>query len=478
MAEMVDPLRLDRLGAQTAPNPAPAGMTESWSAAYTRRLLTEFGNTVLDTLHQLNAVRADAHAVAFERGDRAVIAIDPAGVANINRIYSENTRHHLSTALKGRKVVLTNTRGVFVQIAWQPEPFVELKAHPIDWAKQPSPLHLPLGIGKKGEVWAALSELDSILIGGARRMGKTQLVHSWIEALKRGGQTLLVLYDGKRGVEFGEHAGPNVTVADDLAEALQTVLAEVEQRQRLFAQRGAKSLSDYNARGAARLKPIVLVIDEASDALAKYPQAEPILNELIARCGAFGVHPILATQRPDAKALSGVARTNLGARFALPVPDAASSRIILNETGAERLPARASQPNRLLAKFGARTQELQSFLIDGRMFEPAMAARAEAAAAITPLGRLDEDQAALVELAVRHLDGRFAIEHLLDLGRKTGLGMSKDKINALAREWELRGWLTPVGRDPKTGAAVARHVKPALAQLAGIHVDASPRATA
>ena len=55
---------------------------------------------------------------------------------------------------------------------------------------------------------------------------------------------------------------------------------------------------------------------------------------------------------------------------------------------------------------------------------------------------------------------------------QTGLGMSKDKINALAREWELRGWLTPVGRDPKTGAAVARHVKPALAQLAGIRVGA------
>ena len=450
----------------SAPPVQPAS-GEGWSAAYTRFMLTQFGEVVLDTLHKLNAVRADARAVAFERAGRAVCVIDPGGVSNINKIFTDNTRHHLSTALKGRKVVMTNTRGIFIQIAWQPEPFVEVKSRPIDWAKQPSPLHLPLGLGAKGEVWASLGELDSILIGGARRTGKTQIVHSWIEALKRGGACSLVLYDGKGGVEFGEHAGPNVTVADDLARALQQVLAEVEQRQQLFRKCGVKSLRDYNARSAAPLKSIVLVIDEATDALAKYPQAEPVLNELIARCGAFGVHPILATQRPDAKSLSGVARTNLGTRIALPVPDAASSRIILGENGAERLHAKPNQPNKLLAKFGARTQELQAFLIDARIFAGAPDAP-ESAPPARAFGQLDEDQTALVELAVRHLDGRFAIEPLHDLGRKTGLAFSKDRINALAREWELRGWLTPVGRDPKTGAAIARKVKPSLAALAGV----------
>ncbi len=398
---MLETTQFNRMAASPSPAQAqPPVQSETWSAAYTRRMLTEFSEVVLNTLHQLNAVRADAKAVAFERDGRAICAIDPSGVSNINKIFTDNTRHHLSTALKGRKVVMTNTRGIFIQIAWQPEPYVEVKPQPIDWAHQPSPLHVPLGLGKKGEVWASLSELDSVLIGGSRRMGKTQIVHSWIEALKRGGKCELVLYDGKRGVEFGEHAGQNVTVAEDLAEALQAVLREVEQRQTLFLKRGAKSLKDYNSVSASPLKPIVLVIDEATDALTKYPQAEAILNELIARCGAFGVHPILATQRPDAKSLSGVARTNLGARIALPVPDAASSRIILNETGAERLPAKPSQPNRLIAKFGVRTQELQAFLIDSRILSgrdmPATGSTsATAAAHTTPatraVGRLDEE---------------------------------------------------------------------------------------
>jgi hypothetical protein len=456
-------------GAPAAPPASAAPASDlSWSEAYERRMLTEISTVVLDTLHQLNCVRADARAVAFAREDRAICAIDPAGVANINKIFSQNTQHHLSTALKGRKVVLTNTRGIFVQIAWQPEPYIEVKAAPIDYARQPSALHVPLGIGKQGPTWASITELDSVLIGGARRMGKTQLVHSWIVALKRGGQATLVLYDGKGGVEFGAHAGPNVTVADNLATALQAVSAEVESRQALFVKHGARSLSEYNARVAAKLRPIVLVIDEATDALQKYPQAEPILNELIARCGAFGVHPVLATQRPDAKHLSGIARTNLGARIALPVPDVNSSRMILNQGGAERLPARANQPNRLIARFGARALTLQSFLIDARAITATDGAGRGDDDKPRRAAALDEDQIALVQLAMQHLDGRFAIEHVLELSRKTGLRISKDRINALAREWEMRGWLTPVERDPKTGAAIARKVRPLLAQMAGV----------
>ena len=60
------------------------------------------------------------------------------------------------------------------------------------------------------------------------------------------------------------------------------------------------------------------------------------------------MHPVFATQRPDAKTLSGVARTNLGTRIALPVPDGGSSRTILAQVGAENLPARPYSANRML----------------------------------------------------------------------------------------------------------------------------------
>ena len=206
--------------------------------------------------------------------DRAVCVVDPAGVININRIYSDNTKHQLKTALKGRKVVMTNTRGVFIQVAWQPEPFIELKAAPLDWGTQPSPLHLPVGITRKGPLWMSIEELDSVLIGGSRRMGKTMILHSWIQALQQGGAVQLVLFDGKANIEFGDYARPDTLAAEDLHAALQSVLHEVSQREKLFRAAHVRNLREYNAQVSAKLKPIVIVIDEIADVLDKHPQAE------------------------------------------------------------------------------------------------------------------------------------------------------------------------------------------------------------
>jgi hypothetical protein len=439
--------------------------------ALTRRLAQDIGERVKATLVQLGTLHQRAVVSVIPYPDRAVCVIDASGVLNINKIYTDNTRHQLKTALKGRKVVLTNTRGVFVQVAWQPEPFIELTAAPLDFSKQPSPLHLPIGITRRGPHWQSIEELDSVLIGGSRRMGKTMILHSWIQALQQGGAVELVLFDGKANIEFGDYARPDTVAAEDLHEALRNVQREVAQREKLFRAAHARNLREYNARAAAKLKPIVIIIDEVADVLDKHPQAEPILNELVARCGAFGVHPIFATQRPDADTLSGVARTNLGTRIALPVPDAGSSRTILAQTGAEKLPARPYAPNRMLMRWSARCIELQAFQIATTQTAPTTQARSAAAqtGGQAPAQHgLSEDECALVEIALSQLDGTFPIREIYQLGRYAGVHYSKDRINDLARQWELRGWLSKVERDPKSGVPRARKVLPDLIAQAGL----------
>lgn len=86
--------------------------------------------------------------------------------------------------------------------------------------------------------------------------------------------------------------------------------------------------------------------------------------DLIARGGAVGIHPILATQRPSSDMVTPRLKGNLITRIALPVPDRASSMVILDCADAENLD---KIPGRLLITRKARLVEAQAF--DSRVVE-------------------------------------------------------------------------------------------------------------
>jgi transposase len=156
------------------------------------------------------------------------------------------------------------------------------------------------------------------------------------------------MWDGKNGLEFGRYAGEtNTLVADDLHQALRPILDEVQQREVIFKTLKVSSLREHNAQSKLPLPYLVLVIDEATF----IPKAaETVIVELVARCGAYGVHPVIATQRPDAEIMNGLLRANLSTRIALPVSSPGDSRVVLNRVGADKLP---KQPGRLLMVWGA-----------------------------------------------------------------------------------------------------------------------------
>jgi FtsK/SpoIIIE family len=416
---------------------------------FAKIIAQDLGRRVRQSLLNLNAIKDDATLFVWPREERVVCLVDPLGIHNINALLSERSRHQIQTACQGRRVVFTNHRGAFIQVAYQPEPHVELKAMPLDWTQQPSPLHIPIGMTKKGPLWLALPEMDSVLIGGARRMGKTRLIHSWIRGLQRGGQCRLFLWDGKNGLEFGRYAGEaNTVVAIDLKEALRPILDEVQQRETIFKSLGVSSLKEHNARSKAPLPFLVLIIDEA----AFIPkEAEAIIVDLVARCGAFGVHPVIATQRPDAEIMNGLLRANLSTRIALPVSSPGDSRVVLNQTGAEKLP---KQPGRLLMVWGARLIEAHAFQVELDRTSPS--------AAPSPVTQLNRDELRLVEAAMKKCEGFFKIKELSEI---TGLG--RDYVLDLAKRWELTGWLTPIQTNDK-GHRIGRQVTPKLLEIAGI----------
>lgn len=80
------------------------------------------------------------------------------------------------------------------------------------------------------------------------------------------------------------------------------------------------------------IPPLVVILDES----AFLPEAARTLTELVVRCGAFGVHPVVGVQRPDADTLSGLLRANLMTRIALRCATRGDSHIIVTKNGRPR----------------------------------------------------------------------------------------------------------------------------------------------
>jgi len=156
----------------------------------------------------------------------------------------------------------------------------------------------------------------------------------------------------ERGVEVRILSGsPDGAVdMDEAADALSDLVEEMEERQGKLGALEARNIAEANERGA-RLKRIVVVVDELADLLATHPETESLIVRLAQKARAVGIHLVLATQRPEAATFSGLLRSNVPSRIALTVQKSSESRIILDEPGAENLLMRGD----MLVRFAGRS---------------------------------------------------------------------------------------------------------------------------
>jgi S-DNA-T family DNA segregation ATPase FtsK/SpoIIIE len=167
-------------------------------------------------------------------------------------------------------------------------------------------------------------------------------------------QVRLIMIDPKR-VEFSCYNGlphlyvPVVTEPRQAASALQWAVSEMERRLKVFERAGAREINVYNrmiAQGKFAEEPnppehmpyLVVIIDELSDLMmvaGKDVEASIVRIAQLAR--AAGIHLVIATQRPSANVVTGLIKSNIDNRVALKVSSGIDSRVILDETGAERL---------------------------------------------------------------------------------------------------------------------------------------------
>ena len=226
---------------------------------------------------------------------------------------------------------------------------------------------LPLLFGKDAagkELIADLASMPHMLVAGATGQGKSVCLNAIINGLlmtKTPEQLKLIMVDPK-SVEFTAYAAlphlivPVITDNKKVVFSLHWAVQEMEKRLKLFARARVRNIYDFNHRvqftqtdmfgsdtevgsDMPRTVPyIVIIIDEVADLMSSNgKEVTPDIARLTAKARAAGIHLILATQRPDAKIITGTIKANIPGRVAFKTATAIDSRTILDDSGAENL---------------------------------------------------------------------------------------------------------------------------------------------
>lgn len=233
---------------------------------------------------------------------------------------------------------------------------------------------IAIGIDLEGQlVEADLSNPNTchFLIGGMTGSGKSEFLRSLLLSLlvrHSPNHLRIALVDPKRVTfpEFEQVAWLYSPVAKDsnsVIELMERLVEEMEKRYQLFEAVSCADLSSYNQQASQLLPRIVCLFDEYADFMAN-KEIRPALEQSIKRLGsmarAAGIHLIIATQRPEAKVVTPLIRSNLPGRVALRTASEADSAIVLG--GKHTAAAYLLGKGDLLYDDGAGLHRLQSLL--------------------------------------------------------------------------------------------------------------------
>ena len=220
------------------------------------------------------------------------------------------------------------------------------------------PLEVAIGRDADGSpVVADIETMPHMLVAGSTGSGKSVMINSMIMSLlmrTTPKQVRLILVDPKR-VEFSCYNGlphlyvPVVTEPRQAASALAWAVSEMERRLKIFERASARDIKVYNTMCVSGklsemdnppepLPYILVVIDELADLMmVAGKDVESSIVRLAQLARAAGIHLVIATQRPSSDVVTGLIKSNIDNRIALKVSSSIDSRVILDETGAEKL---------------------------------------------------------------------------------------------------------------------------------------------
>lgn len=261
---------------------------------------------------------------------------------------------------------------------------------------------LTFAVGKDIEgniIIGDIAKMPHMLVAGTTGSGKSVFTNSIILSILyhvSPDEVKLILIDPKK-VEFPIYNKiphlliPVVTEPLKAAGALGWAVNEMNKRYLMFEANNVKNLQEFNdmvleerskpveeqdeIRAKIDLLPqIVIVVDEFADLMmAARSEVEDSVLRLAQLARAAGIHMIIATQSPRADVLTGLIKSNIPSRVSLSVSSNVDSRVILDESGAEKLlgngdllykPVGVKKPIRMQSGYAATSEirEVVNFL--------------------------------------------------------------------------------------------------------------------
>ncbi len=208
---------------------------------------------------------------------------------------------------------------------------------------------LKLGESYFGDESFDLALTPHVLVGGGSGSGKSKLLKLLlIQCIKKG--AIIYMADFKGGIDYPKiwHDKCSIIVeAEKLLDQLSEILEIMEERRMQFVKSEASNISEHNLITGSNMKRIIVACDEIAEVLDKTglnKDEKDLISKIeskfttIARLGrAFGIHLILATQRPDADVIKGQIKNNIGMRICGRADKVLSQIILDNTDGADKI---------------------------------------------------------------------------------------------------------------------------------------------
>ncbi len=256
---------------------------------------------------------------------------------------------------------------VGVEVPNEKRALVGLKEVILASGKKAAKMKVPLFLGKDAEgqpLVYDLAEMPHLLIAGRTGTGKSVCMNSIILSIlmtRRPDEVKMVMIDPKmlEMSEYGRVPHQMSPVIKDMRKA-EAVLAwavdKMEERYELLSRARVRSIAAYNElsheeilrrvqpeegerdRVPERMPYVVIFLDEMADLIMMMrKEVEGHIIRLAQKSRAAGIHLVVATQKPTVDVITGLIKSNLPARICFKVVNKSDSRVVLDETGADKL---------------------------------------------------------------------------------------------------------------------------------------------
>ena len=211
---------------------------------------------------------------------------------------------------------------------------------------------LILGKGILDNETVNLNKTPHLLLAGSTGSGKSVLLKALLLQCIKHNMNVSIA-DFKGGADFNSDWRNHCTMIFDsekLLTLLENIVTTLEQRKVLFRDAGCPNIDSYNTlqSNCEQLQRIIFACDEVAEILDKtglekaekerIGKIESYLSILARQGRAFGIHIILATQRPDANILTGQIKANLDMRICGKADKILSQIVLDNSEAADKIP--------------------------------------------------------------------------------------------------------------------------------------------